>query len=509
MLASLEVLKRESGWLTIRFISKLILVFFVQICVIVSVYAEQSFDRYYALGVDALQAGQNDTALEQLRIAHQMQPNHFGAHFHLAKSLIKTKAFEEAKQELLELSKRRLSRARRANVLRELGVTYLKLGNKQQAFDVFLEAKAIARQDAQLLHYLGVAAQSLGRYEESLEYFEQSTRVDQALDLANQYFSALTIYAQGNTAIAITRMEHVRYLSPESHFGQAAVSWIDKIEKKESAVTTDLDAVITLGGQFDTNVILEPRSVNISDGADFRGIAVMSLIGRHQPFFASYSLYQSLHTDLDTFDVQDHRLNFEYRKNLKSVPMSVGVRNILGLTLFSRSLNFFSLADYVETFTDIKINSLYQLGVVTSFQWQDFRQIDEARDNIGAGLKLKHMFNLLDKSLKTNVNMGFQYEDAGIEFDVFEFSFATNLAFSWLTVQLKPRARFDYAWYYNGTLGRKDKIIYAGISASKSFLKWLSAEASYDRIFNMSNVAAFDYTRDIVSLTVTATTDIL
>jgi hypothetical protein len=102
-------------------------------------------------------------------------------------------------------------------------------------------------------------------------------------------------------------------LAPDTALSTSAREYLNNIKQGDSKKRWSL--YFSLGGQYDSNVVLDSDDVSlpegISDKSDWRAIIFLS--GRYSilssdtyPTSVGYSFYQSLHADLDDFNVTDH-----------------------------------------------------------------------------------------------------------------------------------------------------------------------------------------------------------
>lgn len=127
------------------------------------------------------------------------------------------------------------------------------------------------------------------------------------LDMGIFYFDKSMYYE------AADYLENTKKLAPGTELSAKAEEYLRTIRKTAPPKPWSLN--ITAGGQYDSNVILNPTGGPLPEGishkSDWR--AVVSLQGRYKflkdertEVSAGYSLYQSLHAKLSDFNISDH-----------------------------------------------------------------------------------------------------------------------------------------------------------------------------------------------------------
>ena len=140
------------------------------------------------------------------------------------------------------------------------------------------------------------------------------------LELGIYYYNS-AIFAE-----AADFFETTIQLDPDTELSSSAQDYLNNIKQDDAKKRWSL--YFSLGGQYDSNVVLDSDDTalpeGISDKSDWR--AIIFLNGRYSilsndsyPTSVGYSFYQSIHTDLDDFNVTDHLLDLQTSIRLSEI----------------------------------------------------------------------------------------------------------------------------------------------------------------------------------------------
>jgi len=183
-----------------------------------------------------------------------------------------------------------------------------------EAIDLLSQALALNPDDPEAHYFMGYACVRLGRYEKAEKYLLTSLEKDPSATEA--YFEL------GVLASHLARCEQAKKYfslfsdrSTDETLKQAAEDFL-----KGCGKGVDQERMfrlnVSLGGQYDTNVILEPSNPQRAGGdkSDFRGLLFLSagatpLRNEVASIHVDYDLYQSAHTDQNDFNLTYNRLS--------------------------------------------------------------------------------------------------------------------------------------------------------------------------------------------------------
>ena len=462
-----------------------------------TVFASQEADFEYTLGVQAIDLQDYAKAVRHFQTVVQLKPDFFDGRYYLAYSLAKVGKGEEALAKLEELLREKPEDHR---LLLESAITALDIDQPHRALTPLQHAIQKYSDDWVFHYYLGLAYFKMNQYDKSVATLEQVARHDKELMPAAWYFAGAALAKQGQTGFAIEKLENVKVAALGSIYAQKADELIQALEGG-GQVASKIMVSTTLGVQYDSNVILEPDALEISDESDWRGVAILGLRLPVRQFNFSYSFYQSLHIDLRSFNVQSHSLGADWQRPVDyyGVPLKVGVRTKGSVTFLSSDLNFFSHNQTLEPYLIAKWNKYYQASLTLLLQYEDFRRSDEIRDNFGYGLAMSHLLSPFGPGMLFGVKGRTQFEDADAEFDLFRFKGDLVLALVKGRLHLDLLASYAKEYYARSSTNRDDNRLTGNANIGYR-LKKSRFNAGYIYIFNNSNVAAFEYKRHIYSL---------
>jgi tetratricopeptide (TPR) repeat protein len=193
------------------------------------------------------------------------------------------------------------------------GIALVESGKYAEAATVLRKVVSDMPEDPEANYYLGVALNRLA--DKDAEIFLKKSLMlapDSAatnLELGEVYFNK-KIYAE-----AADYFENTQMLAPGSDYARKAEEFLRKMNKRKVS-RWDID--ILAGLQYDSNVIVNGNDLPVPAGfsrkADWRGVlglkANYMFFGNEKfEFKGGYSLYQSLHTKLDEFNVTQNLAN--------------------------------------------------------------------------------------------------------------------------------------------------------------------------------------------------------
>ena len=180
--------------------------------------------------------------------------------------------------------------------------------------------------------FSGVANLRLGRFDRAREELDDAAAGDPALASTASYYRGVLEARAGSTAMAAERFESVVEEAPDTELSRAAREYLDQIRSGDAGARLRLHGA--LGFEYDSNVSLSPDDEELSDDLGFsdEGDGRVTLTagadytlwqGRSVRVSTGYSFNQSLHFDLDEFDVQTHR--FELAVSAEAGVVDYGV----------------------------------------------------------------------------------------------------------------------------------------------------------------------------------------
>lgn len=334
----------------------------------------------------------------------------------------------------------------------------------------------------------------------------------------------LGIYYLNNSRFNDARVyleKAVKLSSDDAELKETAEEYLS-LAKDETAVRKSWTIDMSLGGQYDSNVSLNPDNTPLPQGisrkSDWR--LILNINGRYSflsmqsaEASAGYNLYQSLHSKLDDFNVSYHLLDLKGSYNISPLLSVKGVYSFeyvfVGLgngrgydyahsaspsLVISEGKGFYTTAEYRYRYRYFIDSSLFPSNS------------DRTGTNHLAGITQDIPFKFVLTKL------GYSY-DKDITKKAY-WDYDGHKGFIDFRISLPYRISLDlYGEYYNRKYDgidpftatkRKDNVYTYSASVTKELTDMLSITIGQLYIDNDSNISAYDYKRAITSLFVNA-----
>ena len=495
--------------------------------------AEQA-ELAYAKGIVEYGKGNYLDALEHFRTVVDLTPDDANARFYLGLTQIRLGEFGAAIPQL-EQALQLAPSMQYAHY--HLGLSYFQEQRYPEALSELQRAAQFDPHNAAVQFYQGYTLYQLKRYREALAPFERTIALDPALASSAQYYRGLTLFALESDTRARAAFEAAQAAAPASTIGQNAARYLEAITARERDHRLwQVEGSASL--QYDSNVILEgnlPTTLAISRQAD--GATVFNVTGR---VFATrtsllqagaeYDFFQNLHFTLHDFDIRSHTFGLFGRAKFDPVTLRLGVNyNITDLNndRFSEAYTVQPSATLQETpdlFTRISIQyrseNYFGENDVPAGKLRSVRGRDGW--NVRTGFDQFWLFN----NKRSYARLGYHYDaqrndGSDWEYNGHEVSLAVQTPL-WAGITLDVNGAYYRFNYLNvnsfscctntrGGLGdldsfdtrvRTDNRFTGGIALSRDIGPYLTLSAGYVRTRNESNIAFFDYRRNLVTLAV-------
>ena len=491
--------------------------------------ASEQAELEYAKGIVEYGKGNYLEALEHFRAVVDLAPDEAHARFYLGLTQSRLGDFSAA---IPQLEKALQLDPSLQYVHYHLGLSYFQEQRYPEALGELQRATQFDPHNATAQFYQGYTLYQLKRYREALAPFERTIALDSALALSAQYYRGLTLFALESDTQARAAFEAAQATDPTSTIGQNAARYLEALKARErDRRLWQVEGSASL--QYDSNVILEPNAIAISRQAD--GKTVYNVIGRAfatrtsaLQVGAEYDFFQSLHFTLHDFDIRSHTFGLFGRAKFDPVTLRLGVNyNITDLdnARFSESLTLWPSATMQQT------QSLFALVSLQYRSENYFNDVLAGQDpavrgrdgwNVRTGFNQFWLFNNKRSYARLSYHYDTQRSDgsdwdynghevglgvqtplwAGITLDVhgayYRFNYQSVNSFSCCTDARGGLGILDS----NDTQVRTDNRYTAGIALSRDLGPYLTLSAGYVYTRNQSNVAFFDYRRNLVTLAI-------
>ncbi|HEU4683350.1 MAG TPA: tetratricopeptide repeat protein [Nitrospira sp.] len=463
--------------------------------------------------------------------AYRVKPGDTVAGYYLGQSLLRLRRYADAEARYREIL---LQHPTDARARMGLGMALYHQERHAEALANLSIAEQTIKDDPLLYYYAGLAAARRQSYEQATEKFLRAGSLDPELAKDARYQRGAALASQGKAeqaaaefraAVETPAAAEAEPTKPSLWFGGASPSkrW---------------NANFAVSAQYDSNVVLLPSGVSspgagISHKSDF--VSVLTGNGEYRFFQndtwtagAGYGFYQNLHARLSEFNVQDHtptlyvqrrfglaQLRFQYILDY----VTVGGDPYLLSNALQPTLTY---PESDRTFT--QVFARYQYKDFKSFRDDQFAvPINQTRDGVNwmfGGLQY-----IMFPDNRGHVRVGYTFDadrtgggdvtqatpgrPTNADWSYTGHRLSTGIAYQPMTATTVQLA-FDYyrqnysnanSFSFTGTTVRHDNVYLftlTGVRELRSWL-WLAFQWSYTR--DQSNIAAFDYTRNIISLT--------
>ena len=491
--------------------------------------AEQA-ELEYAKGIVEYGKGNYLEALDHFRTVVNLAPEEANARFYLGLTQIRVGEFDAA---IPHLEKALQLDPSLQHVHYHLGLAYFQEQRYPEALAQLQGAAQFDPQNAPVQFYQGYTLYQLKRFQEALPSFERTLQLDPALALSAQYYRGLTLFALESDTQAREAFETARATDPASTIGQNAQRYLEALKARERDRRL-WQVEGSVGLQYDDNVILvEPNAIAISRQAD--GSTVFNATGRvfaiRTPLWqagAEYNFFQSLHFTLHDFDIRNHTIGLFGRLKLEPVTLRL-----------EANYNNTALHDdrFSEAFTllpSVTIKQTDTLLALVSMQYHPenfFNDVPLGQDaavrsrdgrNVRVGFDQFWLFNKKQSYARAGYHYDTQRSDgsdwdynghevslevqtplwAGITFNVhggyYRFNYQNVNSFACCVDARGGLGILDA----NDTQTRTDDRFTAGVALSRDMGPYLTISAGFAHTSNQSNLAFFDYRRNLVTLAV-------
>ncbi len=192
------------------------------------------------------------------------------------------------------------------------GIQKINDGKMRDALAFLKKAQVISPDNPEITYFTGIAYSRLGNYSEAEALFIKALGMDE--DALNVYFELGRLYyLTSECGKSEEFLLKFKSLSEDESLNDYAESLMETCgdEKTEKPYSLNLSA----GAQYDSNVIIEPSNPPVSD-EDKSGVRALVYLSSGATLLdkgavklkANYNFYQSLHADLDDYNVHYHKV---------------------------------------------------------------------------------------------------------------------------------------------------------------------------------------------------------
>jgi tetratricopeptide (TPR) repeat protein len=492
----------------------------------------ETYDFSMTKGVVEFGRGHYDRAADLFEQARRARPDDAEATEYLGQTLLRLKKYREAEALFQGLT---TGETVRAQSWLGLAIAQGQLGKYHEALGSLERAQSLDPKNPLIFFYQGVVSHELKSFDQSSALFSRAMVLSPDLTPTVRYYTGMAYYERGLLDQAQSELEAaIASGGPESELARTARA----ILQQRTAVPKDpkqWDLNLSVSGQYDTNVVLLPLGVQppggttgISQKDDFR--MTLYARGEYRPIQTSlwtagvtYGFYQSFHQKLAAFDIQDHAPSVFVQRQFGNVT----ARLQYAFDYVRVGQDPFLLTHAVQPIITLaESNSLF-----TQFQMR--YQIKNFQDDRFAGNSFRDGNNWLAGITQYvyfadgtgHIRFGYAFDTdrtgggspsaatPGVQshadwaYKAHRLSVGLSVPEFWT---LRPTFAFDYyrldydnpnSFSPNGTIRRRDSVMFFTASIGRRLTDWLSITADYNYTRDQSNLQVFDYNRSVFSLT--------
>lgn len=467
---------------------------------------------YLKQGISNLQQENFEEAVEDLKKAREKDPKSSTAAYFLGVAYKKTQNYKEAKDNLNDAIK--LTPAVKEAVI-ELADTLYQLGETEDALKQLELAEKEDIAPSQTAFLKGMVLLKLGKNIDAIESFKKAKSLDgEKLAQSADYQIGIATLQEGRLNEAKLIFKEIVVKDPNADISQFADQYINAITKrlkKERPFSLN----VGIQYQYDDNVLLKPGNAAVAAGitGEHDSVEVYTLRAEYAPRFkgpfnikAQYSLYLNTHQKFASHDVQSHTIALVPSYNFTN--SSINLLASYNYT-FVDDDKYLSTITVSPTYTFTLNTSQFALGFLR-YQNKAYLKppltIDEDRDSNDYAVGASWFFLFAENKGFLNARYEFNKEDSqGKNWSYNGNKFGLSFLYP-ITENLKFNIGGEaYYQRYDEThtsfrITRKDATYTSNAMLSYTIYDDIEIQAQYVYIRGDSNIAVYDYDKNITSI---------
>ncbi|MBI5073868.1 MAG: tetratricopeptide repeat protein [Nitrospirae bacterium] len=393
-----------------------------------------------------------------------------------------------------------------------LGISALEVNNYRDSADEFKAALIEHPDDHTATLYLGIAQSRSGNKEagpslkKALSLNPKNPRTN--LELGIFYFN------QSAFSEAKEHFNATKKLAPQTELSDMAEKYLRAMDQGGSGKPWSL--LISLGGQYDTNVAIipddRPMPLGVSDKSDWRAVVYLKgkytfISNKNLEGSAGYSLYQSLHSNLSDFNVSQHLFDL---KGSYTVTPSLKLTGTYTFEYVYLGGDGYDYAHSISPSLTLSEGNGFSTVLEYRYQYSHFMNTELFTTNsfrTGSN-NLAKITQIIPLRTSVAAKVGYAHDENAANKEYWDYS--GDKFFAGLTFSLPHRMFLDLSGeYYSrdfegispaSNSGRKDTSRTVSAALTKAYSNTLSITLAQLYTRNKSNIEDFDYKRGITSL---------
>lgn len=361
-------------------------------------------------------------------------------------------------------------------------------------------------------YYQGLSRYHLGQFDRVSPLMLRAKTLEQGLAPGALYYSGLAYYREGQLVEAREDLQPLTVMAQGTPLGLSAQRFVDTITKFER-FGRPWDVSLGIVPQYDTNVISQPNDKPLAADISRQNDSAVAaqLVGAVRPYRTARWTVTARYTGLALFyqtltknNVQGHEVALS--TDYKRAPAQWRLAYSFGYTI--QGPTPFSIAHTVAPALTLAVAKWLIVAVQTQAKFQDMiesKNDDRDGTNLLAGLT-PHVLLFQGRG---NIRAGYTYDRDTTKSPVWEyqgqkgsmgFAFPLPLGFS------GDLSGEYYLKAYQGitpgqTVRREDATSTGSALLARSVTRQANANLRYAYIRNLSNFSDYDYSRQLITLT--------
>lgn len=467
-------------------------------------------ERLYTKGLSELHAGHTDAALALFNQAVAADPKDIRSLYYRGLGYGHAGRYEEAVVDLKVVVAANDPAIDRDHL--ELGYALYRLERYDEAIvELEIAAQPARRSSGEATMLIGIVETRRGNQEAARTALAKIETMDPSRSIPARYYLGLSAWRSGDTETAIEQFTWVSTQGGDGPYAKEAASFLERI-KDGGTRPYRLYAGFALA--YDSNVALAPNDDTLEDNLGISGKgdgrAVMTLGGQYLVYATpqfhmslGYDFLQSLHFDLDEFNVQTHRVGGQAEYLLGNVTLGLATGYEYSMLDDDSLLNGGSILPWLRVDEgSFGRSEMYYRARGRNYVLSPYSQV---RDSWNHAIGARQFFELGERGRDIIVGYRFDTDDAQrIDGEVYDYNgHQFELGLDWaFDEDLSAALVYLYKLEnYSKASGNRDDDIYQVIAAvEKRVWEYLWVTGSYQYIRNDSDQGYFEYGRHITSL---------
>jgi tetratricopeptide (TPR) repeat protein len=487
-------------------------------------------DVYVAQAVLDYSDAKYDEALVNLRQALQIEPDHVEALYFMGVVLMAKNQPAEATP-FLERARAR-SRSDPA-IAFQLGLAYFAQQQYDRAQPLLEEVFRSQPTLDGLGYYVGFLRYRQKDYRGALDAFNAGRTTNQDLQQLTKFYSGLALGGLGLPGQAAAEIDQAIRLAPASAFTGPAERLRDSMVAARQGQRR-LSAEVRLGFFYDDNVAVIPnadiseplvgvlRDLDTTSPGELFGLRADYAWLRTDQWEATigYSFFTTYNNDLPRFNIMSHlgSVGTTYRTALDTMPLLIGGQYAFDVLYLDQK--WFVLRHTGSVFTSLVESERYLTQLFARYQSKNFNQLidtapDENRDANNWMIGGTQLFRFSEDRHYVKLGYQFDWDDTvgqNYEYIGNRIVAGGQYTLPWWAIRLRYDLDVHLRTYQHtntllpttapGTTQRRDQEITNIVRAELPLPYNFTLALEYQSTINLSNIAVFDYTRNVYTLMV-------